>query len=45
MTKVEDNVICLSQGNIFHVGGASINYTTLASHAFLQHYNFENDNI
>ena len=43
MTKIEKNVISLSQGNIFFMGGAAINYVTLSSHAFLTNYNYEND--
>ena len=40
MTKIEDNIICLSQGNVFHLGGTAINMTMLTSHAYLGHYKF-----
>lgn len=43
MTKVEKNVISLSQGNIFFMGGSAINYVTLTSHAFLNNYTYESD--
>ncbi len=33
----------LSQGNIFFMGGISVNYVPLASHAFLLNYNYESD--
>jgi hypothetical protein len=40
MTKVDKNVISLAQGNLFFMTGASLNYVPLASHAFLNNYNF-----
>ena len=40
LTKIDDNIICLSQGHVFHLGGAAINMTILTSHAFLSHYKF-----
>ena len=43
MTKVEKNVITLSNGNIFYMAGGAINYVPLTSHAFLTNYKFEND--
>lgn len=43
MTKIDDNIICLSQGCVFHIGGSVINMSTLASHAYLGHYKFEDD--
>jgi hypothetical protein len=43
MTKIDDNIICLSQGCVFHIGGSVINMSTLASHAYLGHYKLEDD--
>lgn len=45
MTKIDDNIICLSQGHVFHLGGAAINMTILTSHAYLGHYKFEDDDF
>jgi hypothetical protein len=44
-TKVESNVLTLSQGNLFYMSGISVNYVPLVSHAFLNNYSFENDNL
>lgn len=43
VTKIEDNILCLAQGSMFHLGGASISLTTLSSHTYLGHYKFEDD--
>lgn len=43
MTKIDDNIICLSQGCVFHIGGSAISMSTLASHAYLSHYKSEDD--
>ena len=45
VTKTEDNIICLAQGNIFHLGGGSISMTCLSSHTYLNHYKFEDDDF
>jgi len=43
MTRVEKNVISLSNGNIFYMAGGAINYVPLTSHAFLNNYKYEQD--
>lgn len=40
MTRVEKNVLNLSNGNIFFLAGGAINYVPLTSHAFLSNYKF-----
>lgn len=40
MTRVEKNVLSLSNGNIFFLAGGAINYVPLTSHAFLSNYKF-----
>ncbi len=45
VTKIDDNIICLAQGSVFHLGGASIKMTTLSSHTYLNHYKFDGDDL
>ena len=45
MTRVEKNVISLSNGNIFYLAGGAINYVPLTSHAFLNNYKFGDDSF
>lgn len=45
MTRVEKNVISLSNGNIFYIAGGAINYVPLTSHAFLGNYKYEDDSV
>lgn len=40
MTKVDKNVLTLSQGLIFTMTGISIGYVALTSHAFFNNYSF-----
>ena len=44
-TKVEKNVLTLSQGFIFFMSGISVNFVPLTSHAYFANYSFENDTL
>jgi WD repeat-containing protein 19 len=43
VTKVDKNLLTLSQGNLFSMTGISVGYVALTSHAFLYNYTFDND--
>lgn len=45
VTVVEDNLLALAQGALFHLVGVSIGIVTLASHTFLAHYKFDDDDV
>lgn len=38
-------MLTLSQGNIFFITGVTVSYLPLTSHAFLNNYSFDNDNL
>lgn len=42
-TRVEKNVLTLSQGFIFFMNGITISFVPLTSHAYFTNYSFEND--
>lgn len=45
MTKVDKNVLTLSQGCIFFMTAGVVNYVPLTSHSFLNNYQFDADSL
>jgi len=45
VTKVDKNVLTLSQGYLFSMAGISISYVPLTSHSFFNNYTFDNDTL